>query len=78
MPPALWRCCWRFGPADGIDPDYGRELRRVADVGVELVAWTTQVEAEGIELGRSLPIELPPLPPGATATRTRKTLRKKA
>ena len=33
-----------FRPADHIDPAYSTTLRRVADAGVEVMAWTTRVE----------------------------------
>lgn len=31
--------CARFRPADPVDPDYGRALRRAAAAGVEALAW---------------------------------------
>ena len=49
----------RFRPADAIDPEYGRALRRAVRAGVELVAYSTTVEARALELLRPLPIELP-------------------
>ena len=53
----------RFRPADAIDPEYGRALRRALAAGVELVAWSARVEARRLELLRPLAIELdaPPL-----------------
>ncbi len=51
----------RFRPADAIDPEYGRALRRAAAAGVEILAWTTRVEARELELLRPLPVELPDL-----------------
>ncbi|NOT32153.1 MAG: hypothetical protein HOP15_17025, partial [Planctomycetes bacterium] len=48
----------RFRPADAIDPEYGRALRRAAAAGVELVAYTTRVEARRLELLRPIPVEL--------------------
>lgn len=48
----------RFRPADAIDPVYGRALRRAVAAGVEVLAWTTRVEARRLELGRALPVEL--------------------
>ncbi len=47
-----------FRPADAIDPVYGRALRRAAAAGVELVAYSTRVEARRLELLRPLAIEL--------------------
>lgn len=51
-----------FRPADAIDPEYGRALRRAAAAGVELVAYTTRVEARRLELLRPIPVELAPRP----------------
>ena len=61
-----------FRPADDIDPDYGRALRRAARAGVELMAWTVRVEPHGIDLHRALEIELPPLPARKRRARRRK------
>jgi len=47
-----------FRPADAIDPEYGRALRRALAAGVELVAYSTRVEAHGLELGAPLPLDL--------------------
>ncbi|MEO1695727.1 MAG: DNA/RNA nuclease SfsA [Planctomycetota bacterium] len=47
-----------FAPADEIDPDYGKALRRVAAAGVELLAYTTKVTPTSFEFGDALPIEL--------------------
>jgi sugar fermentation stimulation protein A len=48
----------RFRPADAIDPVYGRALRRAVDAGVEVLAYTTRVEARRLELLRPLVLEL--------------------
>ena len=48
----------RFAPADDIDPAYGQALRAAAAAGVELVAYSTRVRPDRLELARSLPIEL--------------------
>jgi len=48
----------RFRPADAIDPDYARALRRAVRAGVEVLAWTARVEARRLELLRPLPVEL--------------------
>ena len=47
-----------FAPADESDPDYGEALRRVAEAGVELLAYTTKVTPTSFEFGDALPIEL--------------------
>ncbi len=48
----------RFAPADGIDPDYGRELRRAAEAGVEVLAYDVAVDLERIRLRRAVPVSL--------------------
>ena len=45
-------------PADAIDPAYAAELRRVAALGVEVMAWRARVEVTGIELVEELPVRL--------------------
>jgi sugar fermentation stimulation protein A len=47
-----------FRPADAIDPEYGRMLRRAARAGVEVLAYTARVEARRLELARALPVDL--------------------
>lgn len=47
-----------FSPADDIDPKYGQALRRVAEAGVELLAYTTKVAPDSFELGKKLRIIL--------------------
>jgi len=47
-----------FRPADAIDPEYGRALRRAAAAGVEVLAYATRVEARRLELLRPLAVEL--------------------
>jgi len=47
-----------FSPADEIDSKYGEALRRVADAGVELLAYTTKVAPDSFELGKKLKIVL--------------------
>jgi len=59
-----------FRPADAIDPEYGRALRRAVAAGVELVAYSTRVEARRLELGTPLPIDL--AQQSATKTRSSK------
>ena len=43
-------------PADHIDPEYGRTLRRVLGLGVEVLAYGADVRPEGIRLWRPLPV----------------------
>ena len=47
-----------FRPADHIDPEYGKTLRRVARAGVETLAYDVSLSLEGIELNESIRIEL--------------------
>jgi sugar fermentation stimulation protein A len=59
----------RFRPADAIDPEYGRALRRAAAAGVELLAFRTRVEAQRLELADAMPIDLArPVRPGHPGT----------
>ena len=48
----------RFAPADGIDANYGKKLRRAAKNGVELLAYDVFIDLEGIRLKGSMPIAL--------------------
>ena len=48
----------RFMPADPIDPAYGKELRKAADAGVELVAYDVHIDLAAIRLRRRLPVIL--------------------
>ncbi len=45
-----------MAPADTIDPEYGRLLRRAAGSGVEAMAWQARVEPEEIVLYRRLEV----------------------
>jgi len=47
-----------FSPADHIDPDYGRELRKARDNGVEILVYDVSLDLQGIELNRALPCEM--------------------
>lgn len=47
-----------FAPADSIDPDYGRLLRRAAASGVELVAIAARIRGDRIALVDRIPIVL--------------------
>lgn len=64
----------RFRPAEHIDPAYARALRRAAQAGVELLAYTVRVEPRRLELLAPLPIELEPQPRAAAGS-TRKSSR---
>ncbi len=44
------------GPADAVDPDYGRALREVSAKGVEVYAYRARVRVEEIRLERALPV----------------------
>lgn len=48
------------GPADDIDPEYGRLLRRVALAGVEIYAVGMKVGSKSIIPHRLIPVELSP------------------
>jgi len=47
-----------FKPADRIDPDYGRGLRRAVRRGVEILAYDVFIDLIGIKLNRRIPYEL--------------------
>lgn len=48
----------RFKPADHIDPDYGKGLRRAAKDGVEIIIYDTKIDLKGIRLNRQIPYSL--------------------
>ena len=48
----------RVGPADAIDPDYGRLLREVVGRGVEPLAYGLHINNASLVLGRELPVVL--------------------
>lgn len=50
--------CDRFQPADDIDPDYGRLLRRAAGGGVEALAYRARARRDGIRLEVRVPVLL--------------------
>jgi sugar fermentation stimulation protein A len=52
----------RFAPADDIDPAYGRELRRAAAAGVEILAYDVRIDPHAISLNRPIPAAFPDLP----------------
>lgn len=47
-----------FSPADFIDPAYGKELRKAAGRGVEIMVYDVKLNLEGIELNKPLPYNL--------------------
>lgn len=47
-----------FKPADYIDSDYGRGLRRAVSRGVEILAYDVWLDLGGIRLNRKIPCEL--------------------
>lgn len=50
--------CTRFRPADEVDADYGRILRRVVGQGVEALAYRMRFAPERIELLERVPVDL--------------------
>ncbi len=40
----------RFSPADHIDPEYGRELRRAISLGVEMFVYDVMIDLKGIAI----------------------------
>jgi sugar fermentation stimulation protein A len=48
----------RFRPADEIDSDYGRTLRRVCRDGVEILAYDVDVDLGGIRIRKKIPCAL--------------------
>lgn len=46
----------RFSPADHIDPTWGRKLREVVELGVEVWAYRADLNMTTVRLGRSLPV----------------------
>ena len=47
-----------FQPADAIDPDYGRSLRRAVKKGVEALAYDVSIDLHGIRLRKPIPCRL--------------------
>ncbi len=48
----------RFEPADSIDPEYGRELRKAEKCGVEIFVYDVEIELEGIRVNKRIPYQL--------------------
>lgn len=51
-----------FIPADAIDAEYGRLLRKAANAGVEALAYRTIVSAEETRIDEQIPVQLQALP----------------
>ena len=47
-----------FQPADHIDPEYGRGLRRAVKNGIEVLAYDVRIDIQGIELNKNIPYAL--------------------
>jgi sugar fermentation stimulation protein A len=47
-----------FSPADHLDPDYGRTLRKVAKEGVEILPCDVSLDLDRIDLNRTVPVTL--------------------
>lgn len=45
----------RFAPADDIDPEYGRKLRRATENGVEILVYDVCIDLAGIRLNDRVP-----------------------
>ena len=50
--------CPSFRPADKIDAEYGRWLRRAAKAGVEIFPYRTRVTVRGISVTEAVPLQL--------------------
>ena len=48
----------RFRPADHIDPDYGKALRKAHKKGLEILAYDVHIDRKGIRLNRRLPVDV--------------------
>jgi len=47
-----------FAPHDDADPAFGDALRRAADAGVDLYAWTCTVSRQAITIAEAIPVDL--------------------
>ena len=47
-----------FKPADHIDPEYGKGLRRAVLGGVEILVYDVSIDLKGIKLNRKIPCQL--------------------
>jgi len=50
--------CECVAPADAIDPEYGKALRRAVTAGVEVYALSARISARSIRIERELPVVL--------------------
>lgn len=50
--------CNTFKPADSIDPEYGKILRKAVKAGVEVLCYACELDPTGITLAKPLKIEL--------------------
>ena len=48
-------------PADEIDPEYGKALRKAMDAGVEVIAWGAEITTDSTSLVKPLPVEINPV-----------------
>ena len=46
-------------PADAIDPDYGRTLRKAMQAGVEVIAYRARLDAQAVVLDQRIPVVCP-------------------
>lgn len=47
-----------FRPADSIDPEYGKALRKVIKSGVEILVYDVKINQTRIDLNKQIPIKL--------------------
>ena len=47
-----------FGPAEDIDPEYAKSLRKAIKHGVKVIAVQAMVSPEGIEIVRELIVDI--------------------
>lgn len=47
-----------FKPADHIDPEYGKELRKAVKNGVEIMVYDVHIDLQGIGINKALPYDL--------------------
>jgi len=47
-----------FKPADHIDSEYGKALRRAVKGGLEVLVYDVAIDLDGIKLNRKIPYEL--------------------
>jgi sugar fermentation stimulation protein A len=47
-----------FKPADHIDPDYGKTLRKAHGKGLEILVYDVHIDRRGIRINRKLPVDI--------------------